>query len=155
MTEQPLWAGSKFQVIDSIQSIIQGFKVSQQPKLICMNWYITKIVFQVIFNGKEHLPQFDEQLRVVAASSKDEAFNKAQQLGMSEEGSVVNIHNNQLIEWKFINVSTLYQLKDLLDGAEVCSTTLEPESADNYIEMVNAKAFHIKNSNTLEILQLA
>lgn len=120
-----------------------------------MNWYITKIVFQVIFNGKEHLPQFDEQLRVVAASSKDEAFNKAQQLGMSEEGSVVNIHNNQLIEWKFINVSTLYQLKDLLDGAEVCSTTLEPESADNYIEMVNAKAFHIKNSNTLEILQLA
>lgn len=119
-----------------------------------MNWYITKIVFQVIFNGKERTPQFDEQLRIITALSKEEAFKKAQQLGLSEEGSVVNIHNNQLIHWKFINVSTLYQLKDLLDGAEVCSTTYEPDCADTYIEMIHSKAAHIRNGDTLEILQL-
>lgn len=119
-----------------------------------MNWYITKIVFQVIFCGKAQAPQFDEQLRIITASSKEEAFNKAQQLGKSEEGRVVNMNNHQLIQWKFINVSTLYQLKELLDGAEVSSTTHEPDCADHYINMVNEKAFHIKNNDTLEILQL-
>lgn len=119
-----------------------------------MNWYITKIVFQVIFNGREQSPQFDEQLRLITASSKEEAFSKAQQLGISEEGSVVNINNNQLIQWKFVNVSTLYQLKELLDGAEICSTTHEPDCAETYIDMVHKKAFHIKNNDTLEILHL-
>jgi hypothetical protein len=119
-----------------------------------MNWYITKIVFQVIFNGKEQSPQFDEQLRILTASSKEEAFNKARQLGINEEGSVVNMYNNQLIQWKFIDVSTLYQLKELLDGAEICSTTHEPGCAETYIDMVHQKAFHIKNNDTLEILQL-
>ncbi len=119
-----------------------------------MNWYIVKIVFQVIFYGKEPAPHFDEQLRIILAQSKDEAFNKAQQLGLSEEGSVANINNNQLIEWKFINVSTLYQLKALLDGAEICSTTHEPDCAENYINMIHNKAGCIKNSDTLEILQL-
>ena len=119
-----------------------------------MNWYISKIVFQVIFSGREAMPQFDEQLRIIMASSKEEAFAKAQQLGNNEEGSVVNINNSQLIEWKFINVSALYQLKELLDGAEICSTTHEPESAENFIEMVHNKAACIKNNDTLEILHL-
>jgi len=66
----------------------------------------------------------------------------------------VNIHNSQLIEWKFINVSTLYQLRDLLDGAEICSATHEPVSAEDFIEMVHSKADYIINDKTLEILQL-
>jgi len=119
-----------------------------------MNWYITKIVFQVVFAGREQVAEFDEQLRVITAASKEEAFNKAQQLGQSEEGSIVNIHNNQLIHWKFINVSTLYQLKELLDGAEICSSTHEPDCAEAYIDMVHKKAAHIQNNDTLEILQL-
>ncbi len=119
-----------------------------------MNWYITKIVFRVIIAGKEDEPQFDEQLRLVTASSKDEAFCKAQQIGKNEEGCVMNINDNRLIQWKFINVSTLYQLKDLLDGAEICSTTYEPDCAEAYIEAVHKKAAYIQNNDTLEILQL-
>ena len=119
-----------------------------------MNWYITKIVFQVIFAGKDATPQFEEQLRIILASSKEEAFNKAALLGKTEEGSVTNIYNNRLIHWKFINVSALYQLKELLDGAEICSTTHEPGSTSDFIEMIHNKAAHIQNSNTLEILDL-
>ncbi len=119
-----------------------------------MNWYITKIVFQVIFAGREDTPQFDEQLRIITAASKQDAFTKVLLLGRSEEGTVTNINNNQLIHWKFINVSALYQLKELLDGAELCSTTHEPCSAGDFIDMINNKAAHIQNSDTLETLHL-
>ena len=119
-----------------------------------MNWYLTKMVFRVTFAGREQPASFDEQLRIITASSKDEALQKAQQLGITEEGTVVNINNNRLIEWKFINVSTLYQLKDLLDGAEICSTTHEPDCAADYIAMVHDRAAHIRDNDTLEILQL-
>lgn len=119
-----------------------------------MNWYITKIVFQVVFAGREQVAEFDEQLRIIAASSKEEAFYKAQQLGISEEASIVNVNNSQLIQWKFINVSTLYQLKELLDGAEICSATHAPDCAAAYIEMVHQKAACIQNNDTLEILHL-
>ncbi|HOZ80580.1 MAG TPA: DUF4288 domain-containing protein [Ferruginibacter sp.] len=120
-----------------------------------MNWYLTKMVFRVMLAGREQPASFDEQLRIITASSKEEALQKAQQLGIAEETTVVNINNKQLIEWKFINVSSLYQLKELLDGAEICATTHEPDCAADYIEMVHAKAAHISNNDTLEILQLA
>jgi hypothetical protein len=119
-----------------------------------MNWYITKIVFQVIVDGREHIAEFDEQLRVVSADSKEAAFIKATQIGMAEEGSIENMHNNRLIHWKFINITTLYQLKELLDGAEICAATHEPDCAAAYIDMVHKKAAYIQNSDTLEILQL-
>jgi len=119
-----------------------------------MNWYISKIVFQVIMNGKEHLPQFDEQLRIVAASSKQEALNKALLLGQTEEGSIMNNQSQQLIHWKFINISALYQLKELLDGAEICSITHEPENAENFIDMIHQKAAYIQHNDILEILHL-
>lgn len=119
-----------------------------------MNWYITKIVFQVIFAGRETVAEFDEQLRVIAAASKEEAFQKARQIGIAEEESIVNVNNNRLIHWKFIDVSSLYQLKELLDGAEICSATQQPDCAASYIAMVHKKAAHIQNNDTLEILQL-
>ncbi len=119
-----------------------------------MNWYLTKIVFRVIIAGRNEPARFDEQLRIVTASSKQEALHKARQLGAEGEETVVNINNNKLIQWKFINVSMLYQLKELLDGAEICSTTHEPDCADTYIAMIHDKAIHIRDNDTLEILQL-
>lgn len=119
-----------------------------------MNWYLTKIVFQVIIAGREAEARFDEQLRIIHAASKEEAFNKARQLGIGEEGTVFNNNNRCLIEWKFINVSTLYQLKELLDGAEICSVTHEPDCADSYIAMIHSKANYIADNDTLEILHL-
>jgi hypothetical protein len=89
------------------------------------------------------------------AASKQDAFNKAVLLGKTEEGSVTNVYNNQLIHWRFINISALYQLKELLDGAEISSITHEPGNASDFISMIHDKAAHIQNSNTLEILDLA
>ena len=50
-----------------------------------MNWYLTKIVFRIVCGEGKHTPQFDEQLRVIAADNKEEAFYKARAIGKDEE----------------------------------------------------------------------
>ncbi len=50
-----------------------------------MYWYVAKIVYQIICGTGEHLPQFDEQLRLISATSKAEAWKKAVQIGEQEQ----------------------------------------------------------------------
>jgi hypothetical protein len=63
-----------------------------------MNWYLAKMVFRIICGDGDHTAQFDEQLRLVSASSKEEAFHKAQVLGVREEEIFFN-NNLQLVQW--------------------------------------------------------
>ncbi|TAG99737.1 MAG: DUF4288 domain-containing protein [Sphingobacteriales bacterium] len=119
-----------------------------------MNWYLTKLVFQITICNNQTVLQFEEQLRIVQAVSKEAAFEKATAIGYAEEGSVSNIANGSLIHWKFINITDLYQLQALLDGAALFSCVHEIEESQRYINSVHKKASHIQNSNTLELLQL-
>lgn len=119
-----------------------------------MNWYLAKMVFRIICGEGEHTPQFDEQLRLVAASSKEEAFQKAQDMGRTEEDSFLN-RKEQLVQWQFINVSELYRLSELIDGAELYSRIEERDNADAYIYMVNQKAENIFFTHTHQLLKLA
>ena len=68
-----------------------------------MNWYISKIVFKISSENTHHKPQFDEQLRLIAAASEEEAFIKARTIGIGEEDSFLNDRNNT-VKWEFINV---------------------------------------------------
>jgi hypothetical protein len=119
-----------------------------------MNWYLAKIVFQIICGNGEHTPQFDEQLRLVSASTKDEAFLKAQQMGKKAEETFFN-SKQQLVQWQFINVSELYHLSELIDGAELYSRIEEKDNAVQYIQVVNHKADSIIYSSSHQLLQLA
>ena len=38
-----------------------------------MNWYLTKMVFRIICGDGSHKAQFDEQLRLIHANSKEDA----------------------------------------------------------------------------------
>lgn len=119
-----------------------------------MQWYLAKIVFRILCGDGEHVAQFDEQLRLIAAESKEEAFRKAQQTGKTEEETFMN-RKNQLVQWQFINVSELYKLSELIDGAELYSRIEEKENADGYIYTVNQKAENIFFTQTHQLLQLA
>ena len=119
-----------------------------------MNWYLAKMVFRIICGDGNHTAQFDEQLRLITAGSKEEAFHKAQLLGGKEEEMFFN-RNQQLVQWQFISVSELYQLNELIDGAEVYSRIEEQENADSYLHIIYKKAEQIRSGNTLEILNLA
>jgi len=119
-----------------------------------MNWYLAKIVFQIVCGNGDHTPQFDEQLRLVSAATKEEAFHKAQQMGKKEEETFFN-SKQQLVQWQFINVSELYRLSDLIDGAELYSRIEEKDNAGQYIQVVNQKADSIIYSSSHQLLQLA
>ncbi|MBL0271833.1 MAG: DUF4288 domain-containing protein [Chitinophagaceae bacterium] len=101
-----------------------------------------------------HTAQFDEQLRLVSAESKEAAFQKAQLLGRKEEDMFFN-QNQQLVQWQFINVSELYPLDDLIDGAEIYSRIEEKEDGDTYLQIIYQKAEQLRFGNTLELLNLA
>ena len=119
-----------------------------------MNWYLAKIVFRIICGDGDHTPQFDEQLRLVSASNKENAFHKANTIGRQEEETFFN-SKQQLVQWQFVNVSEIYRLSELIDGAEMYSRIEEREDAEAYIHIVNKKAANILSEKTLELLQLA
>src|SRR5215470_2595520 len=118
-----------------------------------MSWYLTKIVYRIICGQGNHTAQFDEQLRLIQAESAQEAFEKSTLLGQREEDKFFN-EEQKLVQWKFINVSELYKLSGLLDGAELYSRIQETDNADLYIELTNKKAAHIRNHQEHQIVNI-
>ncbi len=118
-----------------------------------MQWYLAKIVFRILCGEGEHVAQFDEQLRLIAADNKEDAFRKAQEMGKQEEETFLN-RKNQMVQWKFINVCELYKLSELIDGAELYSRIEERENAEAYVYTVNQKAENIFFTQTPQLLQL-
>lgn len=118
-----------------------------------MNWFLAKIIFRIMCGNGEHTPQFDMQLRLIHAEDETEAFSKAQLIGESEQSSFLN-QQEKLVQWQFINVSELYKLSALIDGAELYSRIQEVDHADQYIGLVNKKAAHIQEKITHQLLQL-
>jgi hypothetical protein len=140
------------QVVHGEFPILQPDVQNQNSKF--MNWYLAKLVFRIVCGEGDHTPQFDEQLRLISADSKEEAFNKALQTGRKEEETFYN-QRRQLVQWRFINISELYKISQLIDGAELYSRIEERESAEAYIHVVNQKAENILHTKTHQLLQLA
>lgn len=119
-----------------------------------MNWYLAKIVYRIVCGEGNHIAQFDEQLRLIAAGHKEEAFLKAQSIGKNEEETFFN-SKEQLVKWEFVNVSELYLLSELIDGAELYSRIEEKENAEAYVYTINQKAENIFFTSTTQLLKLA
>lgn len=118
-----------------------------------MNWFLAKIVYQIICGEGNHTPQFDEQLRLIEADDETTAFAKAQTIGELEQEMFFN-QQQKLVQWKFINVSELYRISALIDGAELYSRVQESDNAGLYIELVHKKAAHIRSNITHKFLEL-
>ncbi len=119
-----------------------------------MNWYLAKLVYRIVCGDGKHLAQFDEQLRLITAGDKEEAFLKAQAMGKKEEETFYN-NKEQLVKWEFVNISELYMLSELIDGAELYSRIEEKENAEAYVYTVNQKAEHLFFTSTTQLLKLA
>jgi len=111
-----------------------------------MNWYLAKIIYRIICGDGNHTAQFDEQLRLILAEDKSEAFTKARLLGAKEQDEFMN-HSAKPVQWKFIDVSEIHKLNELTDGAEVYSRINEAEDADIYIQVTRLKAAHLLQNN--------
>jgi len=109
---------------------------------ILMNWFIAKIVFGITAENKK-TQQFDEQLRLIAAETPEEAFLKSRTIGLREEDSFLN-NNNEKVKWEFINVAELIPLKKIEDGMEVYSRIHEIEEARGYVHYIHQKAISLR-----------
>lgn len=109
-----------------------------------MNWYIAKIVFNIVSGSGDHTPQFDEQYRLIKAETRQVAFEKATRIGRSEEEIMLNM-DRELVRWDFINVSELYPVNELQDGMELFSSIAEEEDRKSYIETVHLKASYVQS----------
>jgi hypothetical protein len=123
------------------------------PKTSTMNWYLTKLVYQIICGDGNHTPQFDEQLRLISADGKQDAFLKAKEIGLAGEEFIQNT-KQQSVQWKFINISELYKINGWIHGAELYSRVNEADDADSYIAFTNQKAADIELGFTHEMLKL-
>ncbi len=118
-----------------------------------MKWYLAKIVYRIICAEGNHTPQFDEQLRLISAEDDMHAFQKARIIGDGEEDSFLNDHQKP-VAWKFIDVSELHSLNDLIDGAEIYSRICEVEDAANYIKQIKNRANFLHGSCLQKTFQM-
>ena len=118
-----------------------------------MNWYLAKIIYRIVCGEGNHTPQFDEQLRLIAAENNEQAFCKARAVGEQEAVCFPN-EQQKMVQWKFVNVTELYQLTEMIDGAELYSRIQEAHDADVYMQLVNDRAAFVKQHNTHSYLQL-
>ena len=118
-----------------------------------MKWYLAKIVYRILCGDGNHAAQFDEQLRLIAAAEEAEAFEKAAGIGRSEAETFYN-NKQELVQWQFVNVSELYRLQHLIDGAEVYSRISEVDNAQTYIDFVHHKAAGIQQKTSHQLLNL-
>ncbi|MFZ9388326.1 MAG: DUF4288 domain-containing protein [Chitinophagaceae bacterium] len=119
-----------------------------------MNWYLAKMVFRIISGDGKHTAQFDEQLRLIRAVNREDAFQKGQTLGKCSEELYFN-NREQPVQWQFISVSELYLLPELSDGTELYSRVEETEDAMGYLKFIYAKAGLIRFGSPAEILKTA
>jgi Domain of unknown function (DUF4288) len=107
-----------------------------------MDWYVGKLVFQIVCGEGKHQVQFDEQLRLLQACDWSEALLKAQAIGEKEQCRFLN-QQGKWVEWKFINIAELACIGRLEDGKEVHYQITEPENADSYIRKIEQQALSI------------
>ncbi|MFM7858773.1 MAG: DUF4288 domain-containing protein [Flammeovirgaceae bacterium] len=104
-----------------------------------MNWYLAKIVYQIISGSGNHTPQFDEQLRLIRADEWSWAREKANIIGRLLEQCIEN-NKKEKLTWKFVEVTELILLTSLEDGDEIYSTTQEPNDVNEYLTSISRKA---------------
>lgn len=118
-----------------------------------MKWYLAKIVYRIICGDGNHTAQFDEQLRLITAADEGEAFEKASEIGRAEAETFYN-NRQEMVQWQFVNISELYRLQQLLDGAEVYSRITEVDNAEGYINFVHHKAAGLQQKDMHQLLNL-
>lgn len=109
-----------------------------------MNWYIAKVVFNIISGTGDHKAQFDEQYRLIKAETLEEALYKAERVGFNEEELLVN-EKQEIVRWDFVGVSELYPINELRDGMELFSAIHEEDDGESYLELVKMKEAYVKS----------
>jgi|NOAtaT_6_FD_contig_21_5026760_length_645_multi_4_in_0_out_0_2 hypothetical protein len=104
-----------------------------------MNSYIVKLVFNINIGNGLHRSQFDEQTIFINASNKEDAFYKAKVQGKILEEKFSN-DKDQSVEWKFIDVIDVFELRSYKNGEPLYSITHETEDSSAFIDFIHHRS---------------
>ena len=107
-----------------------------------MNWFVAKLVFKIVGDNQTFV-QFDEQLRLLDAVNEDLALEMAHQFGLIQQDDVVVNAKGKLF-WKFIAVTEITYLGEIINGTEIHYQINESLNANNYISIALAKGERLK-----------
>ena len=117
-----------------------------------MEWYVAKMVYQVVNTKKSHAPQIDEQYKLIQADDRAWAWEKANILGKLGECKLEGI-KQESVQWKFINVVDLFEIGELKDGVELFSGTDEPEDIEEYMAVSGMRAKRIMEAFNNQLIE--
>lgn len=103
-----------------------------------MNWYLARMIFQIVCGDESRPARFNEQWRLIRADEICWAREKATILGHLDSQQEQN--RAEKIQWKFITVADIFEVPHETDGAHVFSTTEESEDADHYLALITARS---------------
>jgi hypothetical protein len=112
-----------------------------------MNWFVAKLIFEIKTQDSKYA-QFDEQLRLIEAVNEELALEMAYQLGSMQQEEIIN-SNNHSVAWKFVAVTEIQKIGEIAHGKEIHYKITEPEQAEQYLALVEAKATQLKNRKTI------
>lgn len=104
-----------------------------------MNTYIAKLVFNINIGEGLHASQFDEQTILINAMSLEDAFHKARAQGKVLQEKFSN-EEDQSVEWNFIDITDIFELKLYKNGEPLFSTTHEAHDSNSYIDYVHHRS---------------
>lgn len=102
-----------------------------------MNWYLVKIIVQLLYNQPAGKTQFEEQLRLICAADTKAAIAKATGMLMNEEERCSSLQ--QHISCKPIAVTAVYPFSEMMDGAELFSANIETDYAASFIKTARVR----------------
>ncbi|MRX45591.1 DUF4288 domain-containing protein [Pedobacter puniceum] len=107
-----------------------------------MKWFAVKLIFQIVNDNNKHF-QFDEQLRLVQALSKEHALEMAHQVGLMAQENIIS-QNGHTLNWKFIAVTESEYVGEIEQGKEIHYHIEEPDNVELYLKRVEEKALNLK-----------
>jgi hypothetical protein len=109
-----------------------------------MNWYISKLVFEIVVAG---LPQrqCDIQYRLVKARNADEALELTFTLAQTEEAVFVNVYG-QTVRCNFAGVAAIHPLDEPSHGMLLISESFENCAGNDIAAMLKFHAPLLHNS---------
>jgi hypothetical protein len=75
---------------------------------------------------------FDEQIKIIKAANREEAYEKALKLGQVENHEYKN-SDGELVKWTFEGLFNLNSLESLEDGTEIASKMVRADSSEDLI----------------------
>jgi hypothetical protein len=101
------------------------------------NWFIAKLVYQIVCGEGRHRPQFEEQWRLINANDEAEVVVKAQSMAQSETES--DAAGLLPVHWQFVSLVEIIPLNQMADGTELLAITREPYDQQCYLTNIFSK----------------